>query len=98
MEPAAPRAHAEGRGRRARAREPADGVGRGLPVRLPEPRAPLTDSRGLRRTPPSSDGNEEQFEAGDAYYVGAGHTPILYTGTEVVEFSPSEEPAGRWRS
>ena len=31
------------------------------------------------------------FEAGDAYYVGPGHTPILYAGTEVVEFSPTEE-------
>ena len=38
----------------------------------------------------SSDG-EETFEAGDAYYVGPGHTPILYTGTEVVEFRPTEE-------
>ena len=34
---------------------------------------------------------EEVFEAGDAYYVGPGHTPVLYAGTEVVEFSPSEE-------
>lgn len=34
---------------------------------------------------------EEVFEAGDAYYVGAGHTPVLYAGTEVVEFSPSDE-------
>lgn len=34
---------------------------------------------------------EEVFEAGDAYYVGPGHTPILSSGTEVVEFSPSEE-------
>lgn len=33
------------------------------------------------------------FEAGDAYYVGPGHTPVLYAGTEVVEFSPSEELA-----
>jgi hypothetical protein len=24
-------------------------------------------------------------------YVGPGHTPILYAGTEVVEFSPTEE-------
>jgi hypothetical protein len=31
------------------------------------------------------------FEAGDAYHVGPGHTPILYAGTEVVEFSPTEE-------
>ena len=37
-----------------------------------------------------SGGNEELFEAGDAY-VGPGHTPILYAGTEVVEVSPSEE-------
>jgi len=34
---------------------------------------------------------EETFEAGDAYYVGPGHTPMLYAGTEVVEFSPTEE-------
>ena len=33
---------------------------------------------------------EEVFEAGDAYYVGPGHTPVLYAGTEVVEFSPTE--------
>lgn len=34
---------------------------------------------------------EETFEAGDAYYVGPGHTPVLYDGTEVVEFSPTQE-------
>ncbi len=34
---------------------------------------------------------EETFEAGDAYYVGPGHTPVLYAGTEVVEFSPTEK-------
>jgi hypothetical protein len=33
------------------------------------------------------------FEAGDAYRVGPGHTPVLYAGTEVVEFSPTEELA-----
>ncbi len=37
----------------------------------------------------SSEG-EEVFESGDAYYVGPGHTPILYAGTEVVEFSPTD--------
>src|SRR3954466_12554369 len=37
----------------------------------------------------SHDG-EEVFEAGDAYFVGRGHTPVLYAGTEVVEFSPTE--------
>jgi hypothetical protein len=34
---------------------------------------------------------EETFEGGDAYYVGPGHTPVLYAGTEVVEFSPTKE-------
>jgi hypothetical protein len=34
---------------------------------------------------------EEVFEAGDAYYVGPGHTPVLYVGTEVVEFNPTDE-------
>jgi hypothetical protein len=33
---------------------------------------------------------EETFETGDAYYVGPGHTPVLYAGTEVIEFSPTE--------
>jgi hypothetical protein len=40
-----------------------------------------------------SDEGEEVFEAGDAYYVAPGHTPILYAGSEVVEFSPTEELA-----
>jgi hypothetical protein len=34
---------------------------------------------------------EETFEGGDAYFVGPGHTPVLYAGTEVVEFSPTKE-------
>lgn len=37
----------------------------------------------------SADG-DETFEAGDAYYVAPGHTPVLYAGTEIVEFSPTE--------
>ncbi|HEX6021483.1 MAG TPA: hypothetical protein VFZ00_05770 [Solirubrobacter sp.] len=36
---------------------------------------------------------EETFEAGDAYYVGPGHTPVLYAGTELIEFSPTDELA-----
>ncbi len=40
-----------------------------------------------------SDSGEETFEAGDAYYVGPGHTPILHAGTEIIEFSPSEKLA-----
>jgi hypothetical protein len=38
-----------------------------------------------------SSSGEETFEAGDAYYVRPGHTPQLYAGTEVIEFSPTEE-------
>jgi hypothetical protein len=34
---------------------------------------------------------DETFEAGDAYHVGPGHTPVLYSDTELVEFSPTEE-------
>jgi quercetin dioxygenase-like cupin family protein len=33
---------------------------------------------------------EETYEAGDAYHAPPGHTPVLYAGTEVVEFSPTE--------
>jgi len=38
-----------------------------------------------------TDGTEEIYEAGDAYYAPPGHTPFLYAGSEVVEFSPSKE-------
>ncbi len=34
---------------------------------------------------------DEVFEAGDAYYVPPGHTPEIFAGTEVVEFSPTDE-------
>ena len=40
-----------------------------------------------------ADGHEETYETGDAYYAPPGHTPHLYAGSEVVEFSPSEELA-----
>jgi hypothetical protein len=32
----------------------------------------------------------ETYEAGDAYYVPPGHTPIHYAGTEIVELSPTD--------
>ena len=34
---------------------------------------------------------EETFETGDAYYMPPGHTPVLFAGTEIVEFSPTKE-------
>jgi hypothetical protein len=33
---------------------------------------------------------EETYEAGEAYYVAPGHTPIHHAGAEIVEFSPTE--------
>lgn len=38
-----------------------------------------------------ADGHEETYETGDAYYAPPGHTPTLYAGSEVVEFSPTRE-------
>ena len=34
---------------------------------------------------------DETYEAGDAYYGPPGHIPQVTAGTEVVEFSPTEE-------
>ena len=34
---------------------------------------------------------EETYVAGDAYYVPAGHTPVVTSGTEVIEFSPTAQ-------
>jgi hypothetical protein len=33
---------------------------------------------------------EETYEAGEAYYAPAGHTPRFFAGTELVEFSPTD--------
>jgi hypothetical protein len=33
---------------------------------------------------------EETYEAGDAYYVPPGHTPVHHAGAEIVEFSPTD--------
>ena len=35
--------------------------------------------------------HDEVFQAGDAFYVPAGHTPVIDEGTEYVQFSPSSE-------
>jgi hypothetical protein len=40
-----------------------------------------------------ADGSEDVITTGEAYYARPGHTPVLYAGTEVVEFSPSDELA-----
>jgi hypothetical protein len=35
--------------------------------------------------------HDEVYEAGDAYYAPPGHIPVVTSGTEVVEFSPTAE-------
>jgi hypothetical protein len=35
--------------------------------------------------------HDEVFTAGDAYYGAPGHLPLLFAGTEMVEFSPTAE-------
>jgi hypothetical protein len=37
--------------------------------------------------------HEEVYAEGDAYYAPPGHVPAVTAGTEVVEFSPTEEMA-----
>ena len=37
------------------------------------------------------DGTVDEVGPGEGYYVGPGHTPHIYAGTEVVEFSPTAE-------
>jgi hypothetical protein len=34
---------------------------------------------------------EEVVNAGDAYYMAPGHSPVMEAGTELVEFSPKDE-------
>ena len=38
-----------------------------------------------------ADGHEETYEGGDAYYAPPGHIPVVTAGTEMIEFSPTEE-------
>jgi hypothetical protein len=35
----------------------------------------------------------EVFEAGDAYYVGPGHTPAMSAGTKTLMISPEDQIA-----
>lgn len=39
------------------------------------------------------DGSEDVITAGQAYYARPGHVPLLSAGTELVEFSPSDQLA-----
>ena len=35
--------------------------------------------------------HDETYEAGDAYVAGPGHLPLMFAGTEVVEFTLTSE-------
>jgi hypothetical protein len=35
--------------------------------------------------------HDEIYNAGDAYYATPGHTPVLAAGTEIIEFSPTDD-------
>jgi hypothetical protein len=35
--------------------------------------------------------HEEVYEAGDAFYMPPGHTPAGVAGTEIIQFSPSDQ-------
>lgn len=35
--------------------------------------------------------HDETYNAGDAYYGAPGHTPLVFAGSEIVEFSPTVE-------
>jgi hypothetical protein len=39
----------------------------------------------------TGDDGDTVIEAGEAYYMPPGHLPYLYAGTEVIEFSPTNE-------
>jgi len=69
----------------------ADGDLAGLFRGLPEDRCQLPRWGYVRRgrvTFRFGDG-DETYEAGDAYYVPPGHTPVHHAGAELVEFSPT---------
>ena len=42
--------------------------------------------------------HDEVYTAGDAYYGAPGHLPLLFAGTELVEFSPTGPLNETWRS
>ena len=39
----------------------------------------------------TADGVEEVYEAGDAFFIGPGHTPIIFAGCEIVYFTRTDD-------
>ncbi len=44
----------------------------------------------------TADGSEEAYEAGDAFVMRPGHTPIFYAGLEMVVFTSAED--AKWQT
>lgn len=40
-----------------------------------------------------ADGTRDVIEAGEAYYASPGHLPVFTAGTQIVEFSPTDQLA-----
>jgi hypothetical protein len=34
--------------------------------------------------------HDDEFQAGEAYYGAPGHLPLVFAGTELIEFSPTD--------
>ena len=69
---------------RRRSRRPVPWLARG-----PLSTAPLGVRPAREGDVPLRRRRSETYEAGDAYYVPPGHTPVHHAGAELVEFSPT---------
>jgi len=38
-----------------------------------------------------ADGTQDEINEGESYYMRPGHLPIVFAGTELIEFSPTPE-------
>ena len=59
---------------------------RGREIRIRDSKG-LRDLHALLARPGTA--HDEVYTAGDAYYGTPGHLPLLFAGTELVEFSPT---------
>ena len=51
----------------------------------------LKSPRPLRRTGPFPDTWTPTWEAGDAFVIGPGHTPLVFAGGEFIAFTRTDE-------
>ncbi len=55
----------------------------------------ILDDSGMKMRPPKDPEKykEETYQAGDAFYMPPGHVPTAETGTEFLQFSPTDQLA-----